>query len=254
MTLTEQLPAYSQSEYMGHTRYDFKIGDNACVIVEPNCSLPGKRWVWKAMFFEAFPVFNQVMLDRGWWVAFMDVGNTFGCPDAMKRFDVFHQQMTGTYSFHQKPILEGLSRGGLYVYNWAAKNTNKVGMIFGDNPVCDFKSWPGGKGSGLGSTNDWKLLFECYDFQSEEEALAWPGNPVDCLEPLVEAGIPLVHSFGDADPVVPWEENTGVMAKRVNALGGQIKLFRKPGCQHHPHGPADPGTFVDWVLANTLNS
>jgi pimeloyl-ACP methyl ester carboxylesterase len=251
--LIEQLPEHTQSEYLGHTRYDFKIGDNECVIVKPNSPLPGQRWVWKAMFFEAFPIFNQVMLDRGWWVAFMNVGNTFGCPSAMARFDVFHQQMTGEYGFHSKPILEGMSRGGLYVYNWAVKNLDKVGMVYADNPVCDFKSWPGGKGTGPGSATDWQLLFECYGFKSEQEAMDWPNNPVDSLAPIVKAGIPLVHSYGDADEVVPWKENTGVVAERVKALGGKIQVYAKPGCHHHPHGPAEPDTFADWVLANTLN-
>lgn len=245
---------YSQSAYLGHTRYDFEIGENKCVIVEPNKPIEGQRWVWKAMFFEAFPAFDQAMLDKGWWVAFMDVGNTFGCPDAMKRFDVFYQEMTVKYGFHKKPILEGLSRGGLYIYNWATKNTDKVGMIYGDNPVCDFKSWPGGKGNGPGSDENWELLFKCYGFKSAQEALAWPGNPVDNLKPIIDAGIPLVHVYGDKDETVPWDENTGVMAKRAEELGGHVKLFLKPGCKHHPHGPEDPDTFTDWVMANTLNN
>ncbi len=252
MDLIEQLPEQTQSEYLGHTRYDFKIGHNDCVIVKPNRPIQGRRWVWKAMFFEAFPTFEQAMLERGWWVAFMDVGNTFGCPSAMARFDAFYQQMTQTYGFHAKPVLQGLSRGGLYVYNWAAKNPDKVGMVYADNPVCDFKSWPGGKGTGPGSPTDWKLLMECYGFQSEQEALDWPANPVDSLEPIVTAGIPLVHSYGDADSVVPWQENTGVVANRVKALGGRIQLYAKPGLEHHPHGPAEPEAFADWVIANTL--
>ena len=182
----------------------------------------------------------------------MNVGNTFGCPSAMARFDVFYKEMTEKYGFHKKPILEGLSRGGLYVYNWAAKNTDKVGLLYADNPVCDFKSWPGGKGKGPGSKGDWESLFKCYGFKSEEEALAWPHNPVDNLAPIIKAGIPIVHSYGDADEVVPWEENTKVIAERAEALGAKIQLYRKPGCGHHPHGPEDPVAFADWVLAHVL--
>ena len=183
----------------------------------------------------------------------MNVGNTFGCPAAMARFDVFYKQMTGIYGFHRRPVLEGLSRGALYVYNWAAKNTEHTGLIYADNPVCDFKSWPGGKGGAPGSAADWAALLNCYGFNSEEEALAWPFNPVDNMGPIVEAGIPMLHSYGDADEAVPWEENTKVLAERVAALGGNISLFCKPGCRHHPHGPENPAFFADWVIEHTLN-
>jgi len=249
---TQNQPNFPANTYRGYRRHDFQIGENAVIVIEPNNPAPGQRWVWRAEFFDAFPAFNLEMLERGWWIAYMGVGNTFGCPSAMARFDVFYKEMTGKYGFHKKPILEGLSRGGLYVYNWAAKNTGKVGLIYADNPVCDFRSWPGGKGKGPGSKGDWEALFQCYGFQSEEEALAWPGNPVDNLAPIIKAGIPLVHSFGDADQVVPWEENTKIMAERAEALGAKIQLYRKPGCLHHPHGPEDPVAFADWVLAHVL--
>lgn len=189
------------------------------------------------------------MLGRGWWLAYMNVGNTFGCPSAMDRFDLFYEKLTGEYGFHRRPVLEGLSRGGLYVYNWAARNPEKVGLIYADNPVCDFKSWPGGRGSGPGSAEDWAALLRCYGFASEDEALSWRGNPLDQVEAIVREGIPLVHVYGDADEVVPWDENTGAMIERVQTLGGSIHTCLKPGALHHPHGPVNPAELADWVIA-----
>ena len=52
----------------------------------------------------------------------------------------------------------GISRGGLYAYRWAAGDPARVAVIYGDAPVCDFKSWPGGKGAGTGSAGDWAAL------------------------------------------------------------------------------------------------
>jgi pimeloyl-ACP methyl ester carboxylesterase len=252
--MNQILPHGTQrGEFLGHVRHDFMLGETACTVVEPTTPMPGQRWVWRAEFFTAFPAFLETMLKRGWWVGHMNVGNTFGCPDAMDRFDVFYREMTGSLGFHRHPVLEGLSRGGLYVYNWAARNPDKVGLIYGDNPVCDFKSWPGGKGQGPGSPDDWRELLRCYGFDSEAEALAWPGNPIDNLDPIVRAGIPMVHVYGDADELVPWEENTGRLAERVRALGGDITLFRKPGGRHHPHGPEDAEAFAKWVLVHALN-
>ena len=245
-------PNFPANTYRGYRRHDFQIGENAIIVIEPKNPVPGQRWVWRAEFFDAFPAFDLEILERGWWVAYMNVGNTFGCPAAMARFDLFYQEMTERYGFHKKPILEGLSRGGLYVYNWAAQHTSCVGLLYADNPVADFKSWPGGKGSGPGSKEDWESLLQCYGFKSEAEALAWPGNPVDNLAPIIQAGIPLVHVYGDADEVVPWEENTKVMVERAEALGAKIQTYLKPGCHHHPHGPADPRAFAVWVLAHVL--
>ena len=53
-------------------------------------------------------------------------------------------------------------------------------MIYGDAPVCDFKSWPGGKGKGKGSPPDWAALLPLYGFKTEAEALACRGNPDRC--------------------------------------------------------------------------
>ena len=42
-----------------------------------------------------------------------------------------------------------------------------------------------GKGTGKGSTGDWTQLQRFYGFANEAEALAFSGNPVDRLAPLV---------------------------------------------------------------------
>ncbi len=240
------------SDYRGFVRHDFRCGGLPALLVEPRAPAPGRRWVWRTEFFDAFPAFDLAMLARGWWIAHLQVGNTFGCPDAMRSFDAFHAELVNVRGMHRRPVLEGLSRGGLYAYNWASANPKQVGMVYADNPVCDFRSWPGGKGVGPGSAADWVALQRCYGFASEAEALACTGNPVDNLRPLVEAGVPLVHWYGDADETVPWEENTGVVARCVADLGGTMTLHRKPGCGHHPHGPTDPEGFADWVIAHSL--
>ena len=141
----------------------------------------------------------------------------------------------------------GLSRGGLYCYNWASANPDKVACIYGDAPVCDFKSWPGGKGTGKGSASDWQRVLNLWKFENEQAALDYKGNPVDNLKPLAEAGVPLLHVFGDADDVVPWEENTGLIATRYKELGGSIELIRKPGVGHHPHGLDDSTPIVEFI-------
>jgi pimeloyl-ACP methyl ester carboxylesterase len=236
------------TDYHGFARHDFTVDGCPAIVVQPTDPLPGRPWVWRAEFFDAFPLFDLAMLERGCYLAYIQVGNTFGCPSALAHWDVFYEELTGRYGFSPKPILEGLSRGGLYIYNWAAAHPHNVSCLYGDAPVCDFKSWPAGRGQSPGSPTDWQKLIQDYGFQSEAEALAYPGNPIDNLQPLAEANIPIIHVYGDADPSVPWKENTRIVADRYRALGGTVELIPKPGVEHHPHGLDDPTPVVEFAL------
>jgi pimeloyl-ACP methyl ester carboxylesterase len=129
-----------------------------------------------------------------------------------------------------------------------SENPDKVAVIYGDAPVCDFKSWPGGKGKGKGSTSDWTALLKCYEFKDEAEALAYRGNPIDTLAPLAKAKVALIHVVGDADEVVPVAENSALVEERYRLLGGEIQVIHKPGVGHHPHGLEDPSPVVKFIL------
>ena len=86
---------------------------------------------------------------------------------------------------------------------------------------------------------------------TEDEALAYAKNPVDNLAPLAKAGIPLLHVCGDADDVVPIDENTRLVETRYKELGGEIVVIAKPGIGHHPHSLSDPAPIVEFVLKHT---
>ena len=241
------------SDWEGFQRVDFQVDGRWAWVVLPKSAAKGHPWIWRAEFFGHRHETDLSLLRRGYHLAYVDVGNTFGCPDALKHWDVFYKTLTERHGLSKKPVLEGLSRGGLYCFNWAASHPDQVGCIYADAPVLDFKSWPAGKGKGKGSPSDWTKLIADYHFASEAEALAYKKNPVDNLEPLAMAKIPLIHVCGDADDVVPIEENTYIVRDRYEKLGGTIKLIVKKGVGHHPHGLDDPTPIVDFILAETLN-
>jgi pimeloyl-ACP methyl ester carboxylesterase len=182
----------------------------------------------------------------------MDVSNMYGGPQAMKLFDELYKTMTSDAGLSKKPVLEGLSRGGLFVFNWAALHPDQVGCVVGDGAVCDFKSWPGGKFKSKGSGGDWQNVLKVYGFKDEAEALAYKLNPVDNLEPLAKAKIPVIMVSGDADDVVPHTENTMVIKERYEKLGGMVEVHLKPKGGHHPHGLPDPTPVVEFVLKNAI--
>jgi len=233
-------------------RYDFTVDGRACWVAVPPKPRPGNPWVWCLEFPTAFDNRTGVakLVENGFHYIHMSVGNTFGCPSAQAHLDAFYRHVTSK-GLSPKGTLLGVSRGGLYAYRFAAAHPERVICIYGDAPVCDFKSWPGGKGKGKGSKGDWASLLTCYGFTSEAEALAYKENPVDILAPLAKAGIPLIHVVGDADDVVPVEENSALIEARYKALGGTISVFHKPGVGHHPHGLDDPSPLVQLIESYT---
>jgi lysophospholipase L1-like esterase/pimeloyl-ACP methyl ester carboxylesterase len=238
-----------KSNWNGFDRYDFAVGENkTCSVIVPTNPLRGKLWAWKGEFLDAFAKTEIELLRRGVYIVYLNAPNLLGAPEAVRHWNAAYRELTQHYGIAKKPALIGLSRGGLYCYNWAIDNPDKVACIYGDAPVVDIKSWPGGKGKGKGSPADWQLAFKVYGFKDEAEALAYKGNPVDNLKPLADAKIPLIHVYGDADDVVPWDENTGVLAERYKALGGSIELIAKPGIGHHPHGLDDPTPVVEFIF------
>ncbi|MCB8933294.1 MAG: SGNH/GDSL hydrolase family protein [Fimbriimonadaceae bacterium] len=242
-----------RTDYHGFDRYDFDVDGTRAIVVTPKALTPGssRPWIWRAEFFDLRPELDLALLSRGFCLAYIEVGNTFGAPSALAHWDAFYDLLTKRYGLSKKPTLEGLSRGGLYVYNWAARHPNSVSVIYGDNPVCDFKSWPGGKGTGPGSPDDWEKLQRDYGFASEAEALVYKLNPIDNLAPLAKAHVPIIHCAADADEVVPYLENTSILKDRYERLGGTIEVIVKHGFKHHPHGLDDPTPLVEFILRHT---
>lgn len=239
-----------KSQWNGFDRYDFKTDGRACIVVAPKEAANGKPWIWRARFFGHEPQTDIALLGKGFHVAYCDVGGLFGAPAAVAHWNAFYQFLTEQHQFSKKPALEGMSRGGLIIYNWAADNPDKVACIYGDAPVCDIRSWPGGKGTGKGSPGDWKRALEAYGI-SEAQLADFKGSPIDRLEPIAKAKIPILHVVGAADTVVPVAENSAVVEQRYKALGGSIEVISKPGCEHHPHSLKDPTPIVEFILRHT---
>jgi len=237
-------------EWNGYAKHELTIAGKQVTVVAPKTAAAGRPWVWHGEFFGHKPAPDIALLGKGFHIVYMKINDMLGCPDAVKLWNQCHAELTTSYGLSTKPALVGLSRGGLYCYNWAIANPDKVSCIYGDAPVCDFKSWPGGKGKGKGDPRNWGFVLKLWGFKDEAEALAYKGNPVDSLAPLAKAGVPLLHVFGDADDVVPWDENTGLIESRYKELGGSITMIRKPGVGHHPHGLDDSTPIIDFIVKN----
>lgn len=239
------------STWNGLEKRDFQVDGRDGFLVVPKTPAVGKPWIWRTEFFGHEPQADLALAAKGFHLAYFNVQNMYGSPKSLDHMDKFYEHLTATRGLSKKVVLEGFSRGGLFSLNWAARNPDRVACIYNDAPVCDFKSWPGGKGKGKGSAADWQRCLQAYEL-TEQQALEYKLNPIDNLEPLAKAKIPLLHICGDADDVVPMAENTSIIEERYKKLGGQITVIAKPGVGHHPHSLVDPKPIVSFVLSHTL--
>jgi pimeloyl-ACP methyl ester carboxylesterase len=250
---TEQPPFPGKaSEWHDFRRFDFKFDTRDAIVVMPDWTAKGIPWIWRARFFGHEPQLDIALLEKGYHLVYLDVANLFGSPTAVAHWDRFYDYLVTRKRFHKKALLEGMSRGGLMIYNWANANPNHLAGIYADAPVLDFKSWPGGprRKTNQGQQRTWENLLEAYGFEDDDEALAFLGNPVDHTNQILEARIPLFHICGESDIVVPYSENTGLFKNRYQRAGGS--LFReivKPHIGHHPHSIPNPQPLVEFVEA-----
>lgn len=231
-----------KTEWNGYDRYDYQFNGRDAIVVVPKKAAPGKPWIWRPAFFNAFPSVDKVLLEKGFHVAYYDLTHLYGSPNAVWLGNRFYQDIVDKYRLSTSVTLEGFSRGGLFAVNWAAANPDKVACIYIDAPVCDLFSWPGRKQANL-----WKDMLREWNL-TEETIDNFKGNPIDNLEPLAQAGIPIISVCGDSDKVVPYEQNMGILRNRYLSLGGTVELILKPGCDHHPHSLDDPEPVVDFIL------
>lgn len=221
---------------------DFKkrqltVDGRAGYLMEPRTPAPGKPWVWRARFPGYHAEIDRLLLADGYHIAYLNTDGMFGSPTALKHWESFYKSMTTDFGLNKKVVLEGVSRGGLFVYRWAKTHPETVACIYNDTPVCDFKSWPGGMGKGKGSANDWTRLIQEYRFANDDEARGYNDNPIDNLEPVAKAQVPIMHIVTENDQIVPPRENTYILKERLAALGhtdfSVVSLAKGPRLNGH---------------------
>ncbi|MDF1812673.1 MAG: SMP-30/gluconolactonase/LRE family protein [Verrucomicrobiales bacterium] len=212
---------------------NFELNGVKCRVTSPDKAKDGNPWIWRCRFYGAFPGLDEALLASGWHIAWTDVGNLFGGPEAMSRFDAFYSHVRSKYQLAEKPVMEGFSRGGLPAANWSIQNPDKVLALYIDAAVMSIHSWPKNSSEKL-----YETALQAYGLDNGT-ASQWQG-PLDNLAPLAAAKIPVFIVAGGADPVVPFEENTGLFEMNYT---GPLEAIVKATCGHHPHGLYGPANY-----------
>lgn len=251
-----------KSDFNGFDRYQVKTPKGMISVVCPKNAAPGKPWMWRSMFWGGTSgAVGRVtkgdlqLIEDGYHVVIAP-GDVSGHPKGNDVIDAAYDTLTKDYGFSKTLSMASMSRETLALFRWASANPEKVESLYVDNGVCNVNSWPGGKrvpgsgSKGSGAPKSWELLKKTYGFESDEEALAAKVSPIDLLEPLAKAGVPILMVCGTKDVTVPYEENGAIMKERYEELGGSIQIiFEDKG--HHPHGLVDPEPVIEFIKKNT---
>ena len=245
----------ASTSWKGFEKQEFKFENRDAWFVKPKQPLPGNPWVWRAHFPTWHTEMDSILLTRGFHIAYVNTNDMFAHPKAMQVWDDFYDYLVNEKQFAPKVALEGVSRGGLYVYGWAKRNPDKVSCIYAEAPVCDPKSWPGGMGKGPGSEKDWALWQKLFGI-NEEQAKDFKDIPLNDLNGLASFKVPILHVLGLQDKLVPPAENSDLLVQNYLKLGGPISVYpmtRGEQTLEGHHFPIEhPEFFANFIYGNSV--
>lgn len=229
-------------QWEGCARYNFTVEGRDAIVVVPSNPAPGRPWICRPAFFDAFASVDKALLQEGWHIAYYDVTHLYGSPRAVRLFKAFYDHVVPAFNLPPKVVVEGFSRGGYFAFNWAAAHPETVAALYVDAPVCDITSWPSRKDQRL-----WQDFLAEWGVKDGDVDSSFCANALQVLPAIVAARIPIIAVVGDADRTVPYRENLLPVEEAYRAAGGIIEVVVKPGCDHHPHSLLDPEPVVDFL-------
>jgi predicted esterase len=241
------LPVLAQDK-LPRVAETFEIEGNKAFVYAAPKPAEGKPWLWYAPTLKGVSIVQRKSYFENWLhagisIAGFDLGEMRGSPASSAKFTLFYDEMVKR-GWSPKPILLGQSRGGMMMLAWAMRNPTKVRAFVGIYPVCNLASWPL-KNSKAATLADFAM--------PEDELVAKLSefNPIDNLQGLLANKVPMFIVHGDADVVVPYDDNTRLLKERYEAGGGQITVKVIPG-EGHKESPSffECHELADFVIAH----
>jgi hypothetical protein len=201
-----------------YDRYDEKTssqwGLTGFSIIVPKSVAAGKPWVFRADAVTRDAAIDQALLARGFHIVTPPLTAQSGA--VRTQWNNAYQLMT-EHGFSKKPVMEGTGTAAGESYAWATENPDKVACIVGRNPAL--------------------------------RSLMSKTSPLENLEPLAKAGVPLLHVCDKTDP---WfSDQTKVVEERYKRLGGEITIIVNENDARSPMAFAAQTEAVDLILGKT---
>ena len=177
----------------------------------PNCPDEAERWM------------HERFTEAGVAVAGIDSGESYGSPDGVAATEALHAEMVRR-GYSTRPAVLGRSRGGLWASALAIAHPEWTAGIGGIYPVYDWRSYPGIEKAAP--------AYGLTAVQLTDRAAEL--CPIERINRLAEANVPVCIIHGDEDTVVPLEANSGELNRRYQAAGkgGLVQLIVAEGQGH----------------------
>jgi pimeloyl-ACP methyl ester carboxylesterase len=243
-----QFPAdWPTDTWYGFPRHHFTVDGCKAWIVEPPLPAPDNRWSWCTQWAEAFVprVGTVALLEHGFYHAHIDAFEFRGSPEGIAVMRRFQEKLIGM-GLSPKANLIGMSWGGYLSLRYAAEHPEGVAAIYLDAPLCNAADDDTTPASIIHAARHNQEISERYGL-SFDELKTSPLNPVNNLQPIVDAKIPVYAAVGEDDQVVNHATNFDVVERNFLAAGGVFwKVVRRSAWGHHPHGFDDVSELLDF--------
>ena len=205
-------PGFAECYDRYDARTDSQWGLAGMAVIVPKAAAPGKPWVFRADPIGRDAAVDQALLAKGFHIVVAPLVAQAG--PVRQQWDAIYKRLVD-HGFSRKPVMEGAGTAAGEAYAWAIENPDKVSCIYGENPAL--------------------------------RSLMSKEPPLDHLDALAKAGVPLIHACGSLDPWL--DGQTRVAEKRYKELGGRMTVIVDEGRGHYPTAPRDPKPVVEFILA-----
>lgn len=221
---------WTTDEWYGFKRYHFEFENCKAWIAEPKYPAGDGRWSWCTVWPEAYVrrVGIVDLLEHGFYHVHIDAFAFRASPEGVAVMGRFHDFLV-SMGLSEKTNLIGMSWGGFFSLRYAETFPQRIAAMYLDAPVCNAADPVCADGERIKS-----ILENCK--MSFEEMTKSKLNPLNNVEVLVNARIPMMAAIGETDQSVNNDTNFNLLEKRIIELGGSIKTIRRNYWGHHPHG------------------
>jgi hypothetical protein len=193
-----------------YSKYSFSVEgvEGSVSVFVPKQAASGNPWVYRCDPLDGNSAVDLELLAKGFYIVTGPVPyNADGL--ILKHWDIVYNYLVDK-GFSKKPVLAGRGAATGEVYVWAIENPEKVSCIYGENPILR---------SSLAKI-----------------------QPIDNLNPLAIAKIPIIHVCGSLDPNLKTQTNE--VKKRY---AGKMTVIIDQGRGHYPVEPNEPTKIADLI-------
>lgn len=238
------------SFWNGYRRVDFDFNGREAILVFPLKEKANGKWMLKTEYFGAFPALELDMLACGYHLAYLKNDNRWGTDADQAAKRDFCEFLSSKYGLSRKCVCIGMSCGGFHAVCFASRYPSYVSLLYLDAPLLSFYGL-----TEIEKRKDEHWFEEqkaAYGYTTRAELYVNNDQPIHRLKILTDNRIPVALVYGGADSIVDPFSNAEVLKEYYISHEAPIKVWYKPECDHHPHGPENTLDVIEYIRANAL--